>query len=367
MKTGCRSRRSCSTAGLPNPSALALASFSSSGLEFCGDQRRRTVCFSPRFSARGECGRDARPRCRRSAQLLSLNESSLALVGTLLTVTLELQSETEESSEGAAALVAATSGSAGQSLIGMFRLSEEGLEELAEIAGLPGAQVPAAAAWAQYVSGLDQAIERVGREADEQLLQEQPPQPAGGPGTSLLEQDDAAGQAGTATFVEEAALEAGRRVKAERDRLEAIDNSLCSWTKESPAALRSLLARAPAGALTRSLTPVAQNAPRERFSSTAPSLGWSNSVIAARSALPRKTIVRSSRRSAFQGWQPSRRSPRRHSWPGNACCADRSPWSPAPPPPRKKLVGRVRSGIATIRHTARTTAGLKGNECPQCS
>ncbi len=89
------------------------------------------------------------------------------------------------------------------------------------------------------------------------------------PGTSLLQEDDAAGQAGTATFVEEAAMEAVRRVKVQRDRLEAIDSSLGAWTKESPRALRSLLPIAPAKAITRSLTPFAQNAPGEGFGSTA--------------------------------------------------------------------------------------------------
>ncbi len=258
-----------STAGLPNPSALALASFGTSGLEFWatndGEQSASLLGFQLQESTA-----ETSAAVSSSATLLSLNESSLALVGTLLTVTLDLQSETVESSEGTAALVAAaSSGSAGQSLTGMFRSPEEEFEEFAEIAAAPGAQAPAAAAWARYVSGLDQAIERVGREADEQLFQEQQPAKAAAPGTSLLEQDDAAGQAGTATFVEEAALEAGRRVKAERDRLEAIDHSLGNWTKESPRALRSLLPIAPASALTRSLTPVAQNAPRDRFGSPA--------------------------------------------------------------------------------------------------
>jgi hypothetical protein len=255
-----------STSGLPNPSALALASFNSSGVEFWatndGEQSASLVGFQLQESAA-----ETSSAVSSSATLLSLNQSSLALVGTLLTVTLELQSETVESSEGAAALVAAASGGAGQSLTSTFSNPEEELEELAEITAAPGAQPPAAAAWSRYVSGLDQAIERVRSEADERLFQEQLPAKAAAPGTTLLEQDDAAGPTGTATFVEEAALEAGRRVKAEGDRLEAIDNSIGAWTRESPTALRSLLPTAPPWAFTKSPTPVAQVAPHERSGS----------------------------------------------------------------------------------------------------
>jgi len=255
-----------STSGLPNPSALVLASFSGSGLEFWatndGEQSASLLGFQLEESAT-----EASSAVSSSATLLSLNESSLALVGTLLTVTLDLQSETVESSEGAAALVAAASGSAGQSLIGKFNNPEEELEQLVEPGAAPGAQPPATAAWSRYVSGLDQAIERVGNEADERLFQEQQPAKAEAPGTTLLEQNGAAPGAGTAPFVKEAALEAGRRLKAKRDRLEAIDNSLGTWTKESPSALRSLLPSTEE--LTGSVTPVAEEAASAPSGSTA--------------------------------------------------------------------------------------------------
>ena len=355
-----------STAGLPNPSALALASFGTSGLEFWatndGEQSASLLGFQLQESTA-----ETSAAVSSSATLLSLNESSLALVGTLLTVTLDLQSETVESSEGTAALVAAaSSGSAGQSLTGMFRSPEEEFEEFAEIAAAPGARAPAAAAWARYVSGLDQAIERVGREADEQLFQEQQPAKAAAPGTSLLEEDDAAGQAGTATFVEEAALEAGRRVKAERDRLEAIDNSLGNWTKESPRALRR---SCPSHRPAPSPDPSRRSHRTRRATASAhrqSCLGQANSTIAACFALLIKTIVRSSRMSVFREWSPSRRSRRRHSWPGKACCADRSPWPPA-------LLPHGKSGLAESDPASRQpgkprmTAGTNGNECPQRS
>ena len=83
---------------------------------------------------------------------------------------------------------------------------------------------PVRSTWARYVTGVDQAIERVRSEADARLLQEQqPPKAEEPPGTSLLEEDDGAGKKDAAAFVEEAALEAGRRERAERDLIDAID------------------------------------------------------------------------------------------------------------------------------------------------
>jgi hypothetical protein len=226
-----------STSGLPNPSALALASFSSSGIEFWttndGEQHASLVGFEFQESTA-----ETESAGSSSATLVSLNQSSLALVGTLLTVTLDLQSETVEASEGAAALVASASGSAGQSLISTFRNPEEELEDLSDTAAAPEVQ-PAAAAWARYVSGVDQAIERVRSEAGERQLQEQQPAKSAAPGTTSLQGDAAAGQNGTAAFVEEAAIEAARRLQAERDRLQAIDRSLGAWLNESPTARRS--------------------------------------------------------------------------------------------------------------------------------
>ncbi len=231
-----------STSGLPNPSALALASFNSSGIEFWttndGEQSASLLGFNLEESAA-----ETSSAVSSSATLLSLNSSSLALVGTLLTVSLDLESEAvDASSEGAAALVASGTGGAGQSLNGTpHSADEEMVEDGTIVAETPGAPAPTAPAWARYVSGVDQAIERVRNEADQRLFQEQAPAKSATPGTTLLELDGADGENTTATFVEEAALEARRRSKSEVNRLQAIDQTLSAWSKPSPSALRSVL------------------------------------------------------------------------------------------------------------------------------
>jgi hypothetical protein len=230
---------SISSSGLPNPSSLALASFSNSGIEFWttndGEQSASLVGFNLEESSAETSSAVSSPT------LLSLNSSSLALVGSLLTVSLDLESETTESSEGTAAVVASASGGAGQSLSSTSHADEETVED-GEITGEnPLAPQPAAPAWARYVSGVDQAIERVRNEADERLFQEQAPAKTAAPGTSLLEQNGAQGKSTTATFVEEAALQASRRLKADRDRLQAVDVSIGGWTKQSLSELRSVL------------------------------------------------------------------------------------------------------------------------------
>ena len=110
-----------------------------------------------------------------SAQLVSLNESSLALLGTLLTITLET-TDTEGAVEGVAA--ASGPGGAGQSLYGRTDSSDE-IEELGDSIAVKGANSPSQSTWARYVTGVDQAIEKLRSEADARLLQEQ--QAAEGP------------------------------------------------------------------------------------------------------------------------------------------------------------------------------------------
>ena len=159
-----------SSAGLPNPSALALASFSNSAMEFYatndGEASASLLGFqleesSASVSTAGITGA--------SAQLVSLNESSLALLGTLLTITLET-TDTEGAVEGVAA--ASGPGGAGQSLYGRTDSSDE-IEELGDSIAVKGANSPSQSTWARYVTGVDQAIEKLRSEADARLLQEQ--------------------------------------------------------------------------------------------------------------------------------------------------------------------------------------------------
>ena len=168
-----------SSPGLPNPSALALASFSNGEMEFYATNEGESSASLLGFQLEEGGGASSISLASSTgggAQLLSLNETSLALVGILLTVTLETQNESEESSEGAAALVASSAGpgAAGQSLIGRGRSSNE----LDEVEGDPGLQLekpPFMSTWARFVTGVDQAIETLRDEADARLRQEQEP------------------------------------------------------------------------------------------------------------------------------------------------------------------------------------------------
>ena len=185
-----------------------------------------------------------------------MNETSLALVGTLLTITLETTNNENEGSVEASAVAASSGpGAAGQSLYGRSHLGQRS-SRWATRSRRIAANSPFGSSWARYVTGVDQAIERVRNEADARLLQEQqPPKAEEPPGTSLLEEDDGAGKKDAAAFVEEAALEAGRRKRAERDLIDAIDLTIAAWKHESPAALRSLLSTSTGPAIARSSTP----------------------------------------------------------------------------------------------------------------
>jgi hypothetical protein len=164
-----------------------------------------------------------------AAQLLSLNETSLALVGTLLTLTISLQTENEQTSEGSAALVAAAGpGSAGQSLLGPSPSLDES-EALGDTSGQAVANAPNPLSWARFVIGVDQAIEKLRSEADQRLLEEQQPPKAKPPGTTLLEDKDGARPRGSAAPVEPTVSGITSRSEAQTDRWEAIDAAIGSW------------------------------------------------------------------------------------------------------------------------------------------
>ena len=166
-----------SSPGLPNPSALALASFNGANLEFYAATEGETSASLLGFQLE-EGGAVSSPSISETggaAQLVSLNESSLALVGTLLTLTLELQEEGEQSSEDASGVVASSGpGGAGQSLAGLARNSDE-VETLDDATEENAAAAPPALSWARFVIGLDQAIEAIRNEIDSRLLQEEQP------------------------------------------------------------------------------------------------------------------------------------------------------------------------------------------------
>src|SRR5262249_13151416 len=108
-----------SAPGLPNPSALALSSLSSRQMEFYASNAGESSALLLGFQLEESGGGSSvslSSSTGNSAQLVSLNETSLALIGSLLTVTLETQNESEQSVEGTNAQVASTGpGTAGQS------------------------------------------------------------------------------------------------------------------------------------------------------------------------------------------------------------------------------------------------------------
>jgi len=249
-----------SSSGLPNPSALALASFSGGNLQFYatteGEQSAALLGFQLEEAGASSALSSS---AGGSAQLLSLNETSLALVGTLLTLTLDLQTETEQSSEGSTGLVgSAGPGAAGQSVFGPSQTSEESEELRDNAPAQPAPNQPNPLSWARYVIGLDQAIESIRREADERLRQEEQPVKVEKPDTTQLDQDDAARRTDTTTFLERAIFGAGRRFDAAEDRLAAIDVTIGSWGPEDPAPLQSLFPILPDPTITKSPTPHAR-------------------------------------------------------------------------------------------------------------
>jgi FG-GAP-like repeat len=246
-----------SSSGLPNPSALALASFSNSGMEFYATNDGEASASVLGFQLEESSAVSTASASGASASLVSLNESSLALLGTMLTISLETTSnEMEGGVEAGAAAPAGGSGGAGQSLYG--RTSSDDVLEMGDMIAIAVGNLAPQSSWAKYVTGVDQAIERVRSEADARLLQEQQPAKTEQPGTSFLEEDDGAGQKSAAAFVKEAALEAGRRIKARQSLMDAIDVAIGSWKIEQLPAVRSPLPNSADSEIARRATPEAQ-------------------------------------------------------------------------------------------------------------
>ena len=242
-----------SSAGLPNPSGLALASFNGANLEFYatteGEESASLLGFqleeggSPSGLSPSETGG--------SAQLLSLNDTSLALVGTLLTLTLEMHDETEQSSEGATALVgSAGPGASGQSLLGLGRTPEE-WEESENTSDEPAVSAQPALSWARFVMGLDQAIEAIRKEVDARLLQEKESAKTEDPDAIFLDQNEAARPAETTSSREQAVLGADRWFDADEMRSGAVDAAIAAWGLAEPASARSVFPVLPDSTITR--------------------------------------------------------------------------------------------------------------------
>jgi hypothetical protein len=243
---------SLSSSAVPNPSAMALASFSGHDLEFyatndgqesatlLGFEFAETVAGTSPGSLAGsqtgeiggggalsESAASSAPSA--TAQLLSLNESSLALVGSLLTVSLNTQNESEVSAEAAAlgAVAAGPGTSAGQSLGKQTPAPEEGDETIET--GEP--MVPTPLSWAPYVMGLDRALETIRSEADQRLLQERASAEAG---SNQSGGDDSARATETAAPMGQEMRGTSLGFQSREDRSEAIDLAIASLSWDDP-------------------------------------------------------------------------------------------------------------------------------------
>jgi hypothetical protein len=243
-----------STPGLPNPSALALASFNGANLEFYAATEGETSASLVGFQLEegAALSSAAISEAGDSAQLLSLNDTSLALIGSLLTLTLELQDDSEQSSEDASGVVASSGpGGAGQSLGGLSRNSDE--EETPEdTTEENAATAPPALSWARFVIGLDQAIEAIRNEIDSRLLKEEQPAKVQQPSASLLDQDDAARPADTTSLRERAVWGADCWFETEETRSDAVDAAIAEWRLTEQSSSQSVFPVLPDSTITRS-------------------------------------------------------------------------------------------------------------------
>ena len=218
-----------SSPGLPNPSGLALASFSGGNLEFYAstDGEASASLLGFELEEGGAAEAASTSEAASSAQLLSSTEGSLALIGSLLTISLET---TDDSSEGSTAEVASAGpGAAGQSLFASLNTPENPDVLLEDPLAQPAVVAAPEVAWASYVMGLDQAIESIRAEVDARLLQEAQPANAVEPDTTLFEEEAPAQAPVSTSSIEQAGAWSDDWFDAEDQRLDAIDRTIGAW------------------------------------------------------------------------------------------------------------------------------------------
>ncbi len=163
---------------LPNPTALAFAGLLGGEVQFyAATEGREAAALVALSLGGGEVSPLAPaplPGSSGVAQLVSLQETSLALVGTLLTLTIDasagvIPNTVETEAVAAFAQPSVTVVSVGQPVLGHTDLDEAEIdaeEHEPGIAGQPDAKpaIPAFPAWMRYILGTDEAIERFDRE-----------------------------------------------------------------------------------------------------------------------------------------------------------------------------------------------------------
>ena len=167
---------------LPDPTALAFSTLTGGAVDFyaatAGRESADLVALS--LSIPDETsGERAGDVAVASAQLVALNDSSLPLVATVLTLTFEVSAEETgggASEAGALGTVASGAGpgtSAGQGPFSSARRDESGtvLMEGSDVPGATGAVVPAVLMpWERFVLGLDKALEELEPEGTGEVL-----------------------------------------------------------------------------------------------------------------------------------------------------------------------------------------------------
>ncbi len=164
---------------MPSPSSLAFASLTGGQVQFYAATEGREAAALVALSLVGGeiSGLTALPPSSGVAQLVPLEESSLALVGTLLTVTIEssageLTNASETEAIAALAVSFAEPTSLGQPVLGQtgpFGPNGDETELLVATLESTGARqsTTTSPAWQRYTLGTDEALERFDREHPE--------------------------------------------------------------------------------------------------------------------------------------------------------------------------------------------------------
>jgi hypothetical protein len=238
-----------SSPAVPNPSALELAGFSGGEMEFYatseGVESAAVLGFQLETSGGGTPtgapgGSTVGLETGATAQLVSLNSTSLALVGTLLTVSINSPSEAEATAGGPAVAVAIGTGpSAGQSLRTSTDQSNGEVDETGGTDAPPSADAPVGSPWARYVTGADRALEQLRSEADQRLQQEQQPADSRAvPGPTGLHLEGGGTRAGEATSAVRERSVPQRPAQTQPDRSDTVDAAVVSLMGEEPAEFR---------------------------------------------------------------------------------------------------------------------------------
>ncbi len=162
---------------LPDPTALAFSALTGGQVQFyaatAGRESAELVALSLGIETAAISSSDATSSANAVAQLVSLHETSLPLVATLLTLTISVSSEelnlvaVETETTAVAAFLPGSGISVGQGLSSQ-RSGGPGGDDAAELdeskAGVAGAVPAAIAPWERYVLGLDEALEKFQRE-----------------------------------------------------------------------------------------------------------------------------------------------------------------------------------------------------------